>query len=392
MMNKYMMYKYNYRVLLALCLWLCTCLNAAFQPLNILFVVGWFPSKSQHFILNQMIELIDRGHNVFIFSFNRGDCTNPHPDIIKYKLLDRVFYGNSITKLPSCDIVFCQFGYSGRRMVEDSRLRLWLRDKKVVTCFRGADISSRVKREPTMYRLLFKKGDLFLPVCDYFKKKLIKLGCNPNKIIVHHSAINCSQFFFKKREKPQDNAVQLISVCRLVEKKGIEYVVQAFAKLVRKYPAMHYTIIGDGPELENLQKLIKRLNVEGKVTLHGWATQDQVINLLNKSHIFLLPSIISSNGNEEGIPNALKEAMAMGLPVISTWHAGTPELIEDGVSGFLVSERNATELVEKIEYLIEHPDLWESMSVAARKKVENKFNVQKTVERLEGIFYRLLDE
>ena len=339
-----------------------------------------------------MTKLIDQGHTVLIYSVNKGKLSGMHPDIEKYKLLDCVTYGISPKTLPSCDIVFCQFGYMGKKIIEMKGLARWLQGKKVVTCFRGADITSRVKKERTMYKTLFKKGDLFLPVCKYFISKLIKFGCDPDKIIVHHSAINCSQFFFRKLKKPANNAINIVSVCRLVEKKGLDDAIIACAKVAKKHPNIHYTIFGEGPERNYLEQLIRSLHMEKMITLAGWATQDEVVQALDKAHIFVLASKTSSDGCEEGIPNALKEAMAKGVITIGTPHAGNPELIQEGISGFLVPENNSLELAKKIQYVIEHPEKWEGICFNARKKIEEEFEIGKTVERLEELFYQLLAE
>ena len=104
-----------------------------------------------------------------------------------------------------------------------------------------------------------------------------------------------------------------------------------------------------------------------------------------------MPSRTGDDGNEEGIPNALKEAMASGLMAIGTWHAGNAELIEDRVSGFLVAEKNVDELAHAIEHVIKNPHLWESIGRNARKKVKDEFETKKSVKRLEEIFYHLLD-
>ena len=98
----------------------------------------------------------------------------------------------------------------------------------------------------------------------------------------------------------------------------------------------------------------------------------------------------SIRGEEEGIANSLKEAMATGLISIGTFHAGTSELIEDGISGFLVHEKNSKELAQKIKYIIEHPEIWRSIGLAARKKIEDEFEIKKSVETLEKIFYQLV--
>lgn len=377
-------------VCLGVCFW---SIGLFSRPLKILFIVGHFPAPSQTFILNQITGLIDRGHEVSIFSFHRDNPKHVHPDIEKYKLFDHVLYKKLPSVLPDCDIVFCQFGYHGKKIFEIPAIAQWLKNKKVVTCLRGADITTRFMRNPDQYTKLFRMGDLFLPVCEYFKKLLVnKCGCPEEKIVVHHSAIDCSKFFFKRKKLSSKRPVKLISVCRLVEKKGIDYAINAVAKVIRQYPNIVYTIVGDGPERHYLDKLIKNLHLQDKIILCGWKSQTEVIKMLNKSHIFLLPSVTAANGNEEGIPNALKEAMAMGLPVIATWHAGNSELIENGVSGFLVSQRNAAELSERIMYLLEHPQEWLALCIAGRNTVEERFETKKTTEKLEELFYQLLGE
>jgi colanic acid/amylovoran biosynthesis glycosyltransferase len=268
----------------------------------------------------------------------------------------------------------------------------WLKKSKVVVCFRGSDITAHFQKDPKMYKRVFKQGSLFLPVCDYFRKKLIALGCRSSKIEVHHSAIDCSQFFFITRKKPHNDITHLVSVCRLVKKKGLDYAIKAFAEVIQRHPQAHYTIVGEGEERTYLELLIYQLNLQDNITLQGWQNQDQVVSILDRSHIFLLPSRMGPDGNEEGIPNALKEAMAMGLISIGTWHAGTPELIEDGISGFLVPEKDVYQLADTIDHIIEHPEIWESVGLAGRKKVEDEFETKQSIEKLEELFYALLQK
>jgi len=363
------------------------------RPLNILFVVSYFPAPSQTYILNIMTGLIDKGHNVSIFAFRKNDVQG-HPNIAKYSLMDSVMYEEFPESLPECDIVFCQSGTLGKKILEIERLQEWLKEKKLVVCLRGGDVTSYgVLNNPGGYDQLFKQGALFLPVCEYFKKKLITLGCDPRKIVVHHSAINCSQFYFKERKKENKkrSAINVVSVCRLVQKKGLSFAIEAISDVTDKYKNVHFTIVGDGHYFKQLKRLVNELGLKRKVTFFGWATQDQIVKILDQSHIFLSPSIQSTRGEEEGIANALKEAMAMGLIAIGTWHAGTPELVEHKVSGFLVPEKNSKEIAKKIKYIIEHPEIWGTMGLAARKKVENEFEINKSIEELEKVFYTLMD-
>ena len=313
-------------ILIAVLLYLCPIEAGNPHPLNILFVVGYFPSLSQIYILNMITGLINRGHNVSIFSFHKSDELDMHPHVEKYKLLNRVIYENFPEILPECDIVFCQFGGLGKKILEIPNLSEWLQKRKMVVCLRGFDVMGYVNNPAGLNTYIFNKVDLFLPVCNYFKNRFIALGCNPEKIVVHHSAIDCTQFFFKIRQRPEQGIVHLISVCRLVKKKGIDIAIKALVEVIKKYRRVHYTIVGDGPERTYLELLIDQLSLQDKVTLCGWKNHDELVSILDQSHIFLLPSITPPNGNEEGISNALKEAMAMGLVSIATWHAGTPEL------------------------------------------------------------------
>ena len=364
--------------------------QGAQRPLNILFVVGHFPAPSQTFILNIITGLIDKGHNVSIFSFHKDEPLHLHPNIIKYKLMKRVIYKKFPLKLSKCDIVFCQFGGIGKKILGNSDLSRWLKKRKTIVCFRGSDITARLHQNIKAYKKMFHKGDFFLPVCDYFRKKLISLGCSARKVAVYYSAIDCSKFFFSIRKKPEVGPINLVSVCRLVKKKGIDDALKAFASVVKKYPQAHYTIVGDGPERTYLELLLYQLHLQDNVTLYGWQNQNEIISILNRSHIFLLPSRRGPDGNEEGIANALKEAMAMGLISIATFHAGTPELIDNGVSGFLVPEKSVAELAGIIEYVIEHSEIWETVGLSARKKIEDEFETKQSIGKIENIFYTLL--
>ncbi len=153
----------------------------------------------------------------------------------------------------------------------------------------------------------------------------------------------------------------MITIGRLVEKKGIKYAIQAMARLLKSGRKINYFVIGDGELRGDLEELISTLNLEKHVQLLGWMKQGEVTQLLQTMHIMVAPSITASNGDQEGIPNVVKEAMALGLPVISTLHSGIPELVEDGVSGFLVKERDVDSLTDRMRYMVDHPEIWGEM-------------------------------
>ena len=356
--------------------------------MKILFIVGHFPVLSEKAILNQIVGLIKRNHDVYIYAKKRGETPKVHTDIERYNLLERTFYKELPPDLNEFDIIFCQFGMRGEKFAlikQQKKLKC-----KLVTCFRGADISKKILEDPHMYDQLFKVGDLFMPVCKFFKDKLKQLGCPSKKIVVLHSAIDCSQFRFKQRFPDPDDSITIISTCRLIEKKGLEYAIRAVAQVHQTHPNIQYLIVGGGKLEEELKQLIKQLNAEEYIKLVGWCTHDEVVTILDNAHLFILPSVTAVDGNQEGIANALKEAMAMGLPVISTYHSGTPELVEHKKSGFLVPERNVNALVSYLEHLINHPEIWPAMGRAGRRKVEEEFDMEKENDRLVHIFQQLL--
>ncbi|AFY78752.1 glycosyltransferase [Pleurocapsa sp. PCC 7327] len=407
--------------------------------MKIAFIVSHFPVLSETFILNQIVGLLDRGYEVDIYADQVGDSYKIHPEVEKYRLLERTYYWPQIpnnlwwrlfkgmglllangykdlrlfmrslnftkygkqafslyllyTATPllkkTYDIIHCQFGTQSFRGMAFRVMNS--PGSKLIVAFRGYDLSEMLQRKGSrVYDELFQEGDCFLPNCDYLKQLVLKLGCSEQKVIVHRSGIDCRRFFFTPRHLPLDGRVRIVTIGRFVEKKGIEYGIRAFAKIAQVNQNIEYNIIGDGALRQKLQQLIEELNVSEKVKLLGWKHQEECIKILNDSHILIAVSVTGKDGDREGIPNVLKEAMAMGLPVISTFHAGIPELVEDGISGFLVSECDVDATAEKLGYLIEHPEVWSEMGRAGRAHVEKYFDTHALNNELVKIYQQLL--
>jgi colanic acid/amylovoran biosynthesis glycosyltransferase len=264
-------------------------------------------------------------------------------------------------------------------------------DGKVITTFHGYDMSAFVKKQGRdVYRGLFSTGDLFMPISDHWKNKLIEMGCQAQKVIVHRMGINLGSFRFSER-KP-GGTIKILSVGRLTEKKGHEYAIKAIKKLSKDINNIEYIIAGDGPLKKKLQKMVSGLDIKDKTKFLGPVSQKSVRQLYEQAHIFLHPSVTADNGDQEGIPVVLMEAMATGLPVISTLHSGIPELVEDGVSGFLVLEKDEEALVGKMKFVIEHPEKWAEIGSWARKTVEERYNIVKLNKELTHMYGNLLGE
>ena len=165
---------------------------------------------------------------------------------------------------------------------------------------------------------------------------------------------------------------------------------RAVGQLIARGRDGRYTIIGGGPLRPELEELIRRLGLAERVTLAGPREHDAVHLTLSRAHIAIAPSVTSQEGDHAGIPVSLMEAMATGMPVVSTVHSGIPELVRDGVTGRLVPEGDVDALARALEDLIDHPLTWPAMGRAARRHVVEHFAIDALNDRLVARFRELL--
>jgi glycosyltransferase involved in cell wall biosynthesis len=202
------------------------------------------------------------------------------------------------------------------------------------------------------------------------------------EIEIIHSSIDPILFKPKNISK---SSKSIISVCRLSEEKGIIYLLQACHILNQRKIEYDCTLIGDGPERIKYEKLVDELQIPN-INFMGDLTYDEVKLHLDNSTIFVLPSIISANGLRDVLPNALKEAMAMQVPVITSDTRGIEELVDDGINGIIVPPKDPKSIADSIEKLFNDPNLRKRMGEAGRKKIEKDFNTEIEVSKLNRIF------
>ncbi|HNB53710.1 MAG TPA: glycosyltransferase family 4 protein, partial [Anaerolineales bacterium] len=178
----------------------------------------------------------------------------------------------------------------------------------------------------------------------------------------------------------------ILSVGRLVEKKGFDVLIEACALLAARGVAFQCEIIGKGEHQAKLQKLIDARGLHTQVRLVGPKPQDEVRKAYQQATIFALPCIIGQDGNRDGLPTVLLEAMATGLPVVSTALTGIPEIIDDRENGLVVPPNDAESLAQALATLLENSALRERMGQAGRRKVEACFDVRKSVNTLRRWF------
>ena len=402
---------------------------------SVAMLANRFPVRSETFIVRQIAGLMGRGIHVDIYSRHGtdGNCLPLHPDIRKFKMLDRLYHQFITPKtwhpstrlhrlarhlnksllnrqwkgLPRLgriepesrcgrkpyDIVHCQFGYLGLGLSDLPAYKNGLLSGKLVVALRGSDISQYVQTHgERVYDELFRTADLFLANCEHFRQRAIKLGCDPEKVAVLGSGIDLNQVSYSGGRAHRDGMVRILGVGRLVEKKGFEFAIRAVARLIKDRGNISFEIVGCGPLRGQLQQLISDLGVEKSIRLVGPRNSPEVVDKLRRSDLFVATSVTSQRGNQDGPVNTLKEAMAVGLPVLATVHGGISELVQDGVCGFLVPERNVEALASRLAYLIDHPDLWPDFGLAGRRRVEKMYNINSLTDDLVETYERLLGQ
>jgi colanic acid/amylovoran biosynthesis glycosyltransferase len=264
-----------------------------------------------------------------------------------------------------------------------------------IVSFHGADVmvdmNKPAYREAT--RQMLDAVKLVLVRSESLRRAVVELGCDENKIEVQRTGIPLDEFPFGERNFPPSNGAgewRFVQAGRLIEKKGLPVTLRAFASFLRRYPNATLTIAGEGPLLGQLQELARELKIDNRVSFTGFISQEKLRDLYDESHIFLHPSETGPDGNQEGIPNSMLEAMATGLPVFATEHGGIPEVIEHGMSGVLVPERDAEELAWALLNAVEDRHFLSQVARNGSDVVREKFDLRVQARRLEDIYLRMI--
>lgn len=413
--------------------------------MRIALITPSFPDLSITFVLNQVTGLIDRGHEVDIYALFMGAPGKVHDEVAEYSLMERTtyimtpsrlgrlkrvlgllirnFHKNPlavigsfnffkygmeaiILKKPSevllfldaepYDIIHCHFGPTGN--VAAHLKSLGVIDAPIVTTFHGFDMTMWLTLHgENTYNELFMGGDLFLPISDRWRRKLIKLGCPEDRIRVHHMGVDTEKLKPVEADpgggvpSERGRALRLLTVARLVEVKGVRYGIEAVGELIKRGYDVEYRIAGQGDLIDELRELVSTLGIGDRVKILGGQTKGEVFELLRWGEILIGPSVTDRNGAQEGGPVAFMEAMSMGLPVVSTNYGGIPEIVSDGVTGILTPERDVAAIAEAVARLIDEPALREGMGKAGREYILEHYNIEKENERLIEIFGNLLE-
>jgi colanic acid/amylovoran biosynthesis glycosyltransferase len=289
------------------------------------------------------------------------------------------------------EVVHVHFGDSGW---ENLFLKRILRRKYIVS-FYGYDYGSLSARNPVWhkrYKMLFQKGDAFIVEGSKARNTLASIGCPDDKIFEKHLGVDLLQIEFTERKHPgPGETIRLLQAATFVEKKGHRFTVDAFAKALEKVPNLSLTFIGSGKLQPEIQQLVRDLGVESRVDFFSPLPYRALMRTALAHHIFIQPSIHASDGDcEGGAPVVLLDMQASGMPVISTRHCDIPEYVQDRITGFLVEEKDADALAERIIYLATHGERWPLMGRQGREHISRQYNAKTQTDKLEGIYDKVL--
>lgn len=240
---------------------------------------------------------------------------------------------------------------------------------------------------PLFRRRLARQGDLFLCISSFIRERVLAMGFPEERTYVHYIGVDTAAI--RPREVHEERPV-ILNVARLVEVKGTEYLIRAFAELAPRAPEVELVIIGEGPLKGRLQALARSLGVGGRVRLLGAQSHEQVMSWMRQAAMFVLPSVRTRTGRSEGLGMVLLEAAAAGVPLVGSRHGGIPEVVLHGETGFLAGERDSHELAARMGDLLEDASLRTRMGRQARALAETRFDIRKQTQRLEDFYEEVL--
>ena len=281
--------------------------------------------------------------------------------------------------------VLAEFGWTGVGMLDACRAA----EVPIVVHFHGNDAYSDeiLAQNAERYRELFAFASAIVAVSTDMEKQLVRLGAPPDKVHRIVYGIDLGRF---EGADPRRSPPSLLAVGRFVEKKAPQLTLLAFAAVLRDQPAARLRMIGDGPLLGPCRAMVEGLGIGGSVELLGLRTQDEVAAAMKEARAFVQHSLRASDGDSEGAPLSILEAQASGLPVISTRHAGIPEVVLEGETGLLVAERDVQGMAAAMRRMVEDADLAARLGAAGRERVERNFTARGSLDALAALIDRAM--
>jgi len=307
------------------------------------------------------------------------------------RLLDRVSirlkgtyprYGRHMVE-DQADLIHAHFGQEGYRCLAARKEA----NIPLVTTFYGLDVSAlpKVLKWQKRFDRLFEEGDLFLAEGPHMASCLVDIGCPEDKVRVQRLGIDLDAFPF--HERSHEETYEVLMYASMREKKGHKYGIEAFARVRDKLPSATLTLIGDGPLRGEIELQIRSMGLSDDTTFLGSLSHSDCVPILNRADVLLYPSVMASDGDTEGgAPVGIIEAMACGLPVVSTKHADIPYVLMDGEAGIVVDERDVTGLANGVLVALQDQQATQACIKAARTAAEERHSLTAQAISLEAAY------
>lgn len=295
----------------------------------------------------------------------------------KYALIARYLKENNI------DVVLAEYGMAGSDIApvcKDLNISLLVH-------FHGFDASRYdiLNTYKDGYKIMFQVAKHIIVVSKAMAQSLKKLGCPEDKLILNTCGPHLDYF----NVEVDYDVHYLISIGRHTYKKAPYLTILAFHKVLKKHPYLKLKMIGDGELFDVSNNLIKSLGLEKHIILLGGLDRQEIIKHLHNTFLFVQHSLVAYNGDSEGTPVGLVEAMAAGLPVVSTRHAGIPDVVIENETGFLVDEGDIVKMAEHILTLVKNRNLAKEMGLNGKKRILEHFTLEKHLKTLNQLIQNL---
>jgi colanic acid/amylovoran biosynthesis glycosyltransferase len=353
-----------------------------------------FSNRTAPFVRQTVLGLRPYVNNVVLTP--ETDCENPsdiHIETIRLQDLRHPFSHFKMAhylreRYPTVSLVMGHFG-NGTRVARTLAKMLGV---PLLGIFGGSDVNLEWQNEK--YRDAYEElaqnpSAHFLTVANYLRDKLIQYGVPAQRLSTWHRGVDLQKFHVPTR--PGKPKLRLVISARFFEVKGHEYMLRALAELNRRRRRAELVLLGDGPLEVFLRALANDLGIAADVHFIGRVSHEEVYRHLQEADIYVHPSVTCTEGRVEGVPNAIMEAHATGLPVVATRHGGITEVVLDNQTGFLVPERDPEALALRIGQLCEFPELRAKMGARGREHVEREFNLEAQSRRLAARIFHTIE-
>jgi len=403
------------------------------HAIRALVIATRFPNTIQPWLANGVAQIIKNGGDAIVFSLEKGD-SKYSPIVAEYNLIEKtatlkgdgrnkvytslknflyphrilrsvcgIFRApkyfsksksllnnllNSLAFAPyfnklDINIIHSHFEITGHQLLPVIKAQ----KKPLVITFHGFPPFGVAEIPQPMREELLAHADTILVNTQFAKQQYINVGAPAEKIQVIPQGIVTKDFLFNPKPKPVDAPIEILTVGRLSIDKGHLYVLQAIAQLKSKGYKLKYTMLGCGSGQADLESAITSLDIHDEVRILPPTSGAPLFQLFADAHIFILPSIHMENNlwqETQGV--VIQEAQASGAIVIATKTGGIPECVDDGKSAFLVEDRNAQAIADKVQWIIDNPQHWSEWQHSARHYVETHFDIDVIGKRLMQIY------